>query len=160
MGRYLLGLAVIALVAGCTPEPEGPRPGANPVPLDTALSVFDKSCGATRPNFDGAAERMQANGLTIASGGRLSSAQLALSGAVTQSRNGQALCSVRATHAGDLLDLQEKLAARFGKPNFRDSVMPGVLTYKRGSARMLLLIQSGSQGGSTTRYEIGYVQGL
>ncbi len=154
-------LAAAALLAACTPEAEGPRPGTNLVSLDQALQVFDKTCGATYARgFEGADAAMRSQGLTVPSGQRLASPAFAMSGRISDF-GGRPLCTLQVTGSGDSAAIQDQLAAKFGRPRFRDQVAPGVLTYRRsGGRKMLLLLQGGRGAAGTTRYQLGYAPGV
>lgn len=154
-------LAATVLLVACTPEAEGPRPGTNLVSVDQALSVFDRTCGATYARgFAGAEDAMRKQGLTVVSRDRLASPTLALSGRISDI-GGRPLCTMQVTAAGDISTIQDQLAAKYGRPNFRDQVGPGILTYRRsGGRKMLLLLQGGRPGSGTTNYQLGYAPGI
>ncbi|MEP4195627.1 MAG: hypothetical protein ABJL99_08330 [Aliishimia sp.] len=157
--------ASVALAAGlaltaCTPEPQQPV-GTQIVGLPKALSLLDSICLASRPSFDGAEARMAAAGLTVKRGDRLYASDIAASANVATASGGRKICSVRATYAGDVKALQNDLAARFGRPNVRDSVGPGLLTYRRGNkGKMVLLLQPRDNNPDESVFDIALIQDL
>ncbi|MEM9139512.1 MAG: hypothetical protein AAGB15_06740 [Pseudomonadota bacterium] len=64
IGRVLAALALAGLV-GCTPEPATPQKRAwVQVPIDQVVTSFDEICLASAPDFVGATDRMERQGLT------------------------------------------------------------------------------------------------
>ena len=153
------GLAAL-LVAGCQPQPDTPRPGSQMVSTSEAIAYLDRICLPTKPSFAGAPERMLKNGLTIVKEGRHFHPVKAVSAKVDAHKNGRRICSVSATYPGDIKVLQDEMAAKYGRPNARDSVGPGLLTYRRGAKGKMVLFLGFARPGQTSRFEIAIVEGV